>query len=102
MLGGDKLPKSVKEDAGYDRLLMEIRTAQDDSIVLERSLKKSGDFRVFRVALEEWSPDGEHEVMLAKNEPDNEDTDIPLPGVYCKRGPSVGGSRARERAAVSG
>ena len=74
MLGGKKPPKSVKEDAGYETLLLELRTWDGRDFVLERSLKKGGAFRKYETTLDKWNCDQESIVLKAKHDAGKTDT----------------------------
>jgi hypothetical protein len=74
MLGAQDPPKSVPEDAGYDTALMELTTWEDEKIVLQRSLKKGGDFLMFRTDLGNWDVSLAGETLAWKHQPNRTDT----------------------------
>lgn len=74
MLGGKRPPKSVPEDAGYEVLGIELGTYDGSTISLERSLKKGGDFRVYRMPLSDIEDTSEFDEVSEENKPNRTDT----------------------------
>ena len=58
MLGAESVPKAVPESEGYSTILMEVETSEKKRHVLQRSLKKGGDFLLFDQNLDDWTGRG--------------------------------------------
>lgn len=74
MLGGQRAPKSVEQDAGYETLLLEIKTWSGDAYVLQRSLKQGGNFRRYEMTLDDWSTESPFTTVKWKHQPGKDDT----------------------------
>jgi hypothetical protein len=66
MLGGGTPPKDIEESRGYETLWLEIRDWGTTMLTLERSLR-SGDFRLYRAALDGIGSDTAHTTLKAKH-----------------------------------
>lgn len=62
MFGAEEPPKAVRGSAKYSTILMELETSGKNRLVLQRSLKKGGNFYVFEQNLDEW--DGKNGKVL--------------------------------------
>lgn len=58
MFGAEEPPKSIKQNAGYDTILLELETSSKKRFVLQRSLKQGKDFLVFEQNLDNWDGTG--------------------------------------------
>lgn len=74
MLGAQKPPKSVKEDARYSTALLELSVRDGRRFVLQRSLKQGGDFLVYEQPLGTLAPADNGNVLRWKHDPNRDDT----------------------------
>lgn len=74
LLGAQKPPKSVKEDARYSTALLELSVRDGRQFVLQRSLKKGGDFLVYQQPLSSLNPADSGTVYRWKHDPKRDDT----------------------------
>lgn len=58
MFGAEEPPKSIRQDRGYETLLLEIKTSNNEVFVLQRSLKQGKDFLLYNQTIDEWKGSG--------------------------------------------
>ncbi|MGC2424195.1 MAG: AAA family ATPase [Nitrospirota bacterium] len=72
MLGGTVQPRDIPERIGYDRIQLEIETAEHGVFTLERSIE-GGDFRCYIGSLGEHTSESESTILGAKHVPGKTD-----------------------------